>query len=233
MIRTIDLNADVGEGFPWEPELLSMVSSANVCCGAHANDESGIRQTLSEANSRGVVIGAHPSFLDRANFGRREQKEEISTAEITRLVHSQLSDLQALGANINFVKPHGALYNQAQRDRSIALGIAVAASAFEIPILGQPESELAIACKEFGLTFIAEGFIDRRYRPDGRLVSRNEPNSVLEDPAEISDQILRLVEQGIQTLCLHGDNPNSVALGHLVRGIMANAGVEIRPFVGP
>jgi 5-oxoprolinase (ATP-hydrolysing) subunit A len=229
----IDLNADLGEGYPWDGVLLAQVSSASVCCGAHASDPETIRHTLRAAKARGVVVGAHPGFPDREGFGRRER--EVSAAEVESLIRDQVSALSGLAAGdgvpIRFLKPHGALYNQAQRDDAIASGVLSAAATLGLPVLGQPGSRLEARARDAGVGFIGEGFADRRYRPDGRLVPRTEPGAVLDDPDEIASQVLRLVEQGVATLCLHGDNPHSVRLADLILATLDRAGVAVRSFL--
>lgn len=233
--RTVDLNADLGEGCPWDVELLARVTSASVCCGAHAGSPEAIVATLRLGQERGVMLGAHPGFADREGFGRREQPIDRAGAE--SLVVDQVRALQALadplGVTLRFLKPHGALYNQSQRDPEIAAGVVAAAASLGLPLLGQPHSAVEAAARASGVRFVAEGFADRRYGPDGRLRPRTEPGAVLTDPAEIADQVLRLVEQGIATLCLHGDHAESVPLADLVRRALAGAGIGIGPFLEP
>jgi UPF0271 protein len=211
--RSIDLNADLGEGFPHDEALLTRVTSASVCCGAHAGDRSTILRTLRTALARGVWVGAHPGFADREGFGRRERP--VSAAEVERLILDQVRDLRALageiGVALRFVKPHGALYNQAQRQREVAEGVVAALTHLRLPVLGQPASLLAELARDRDVRFIAEGFPDRHYRLDGRLVPRSEPGAVLSDRAAIDAQVARLVAQGVETLCIHGDDPSAVA----------------------
>lgn len=228
--RTIDLNADLGEGCPWDEPLLDRVTSASVCCGFHAGDAETSLRTLRFAQRRGVVPGAHPGFADRAGFGRVEQP--MAAAEVRGLVLEQvhvLAELAAsLGTELRFIKPHGALYNQAQRDAEIARGVLDAVAELGLPVLVQPHSVIADLAEKRGVRFIKEGFADRRYQPDGRLVPRTERGAILSDPAEVESQVLRLVEQGLDTICIHGDDPRSVALADQVRSILARARVEPR-----
>jgi UPF0271 protein len=231
--RAIDLNADLGEGSPWDEELLGRVSSASVCCGAHAGDPGTIRRTLRLARARGVAVGAHPGFADREGFGRRERS--VSPDEVRRLILEQWDELEALaapeGVPLRFVKPHGALYNQAQRDDSTAAAVASAVATLGRPVLGQPGSRLEAMARGAGLPFVAEGFADRRYQADGRLVPRAEPGAILDDPRAIEAQVLRLVEWGtIATICLHGDDPRSVELADRVLAALRRAGVAVRSF---
>ena len=232
MTRTIDLNADLGEGCPWDEALLDRVTSASVCCGAHAGDPATSLQTLRWAAGRGVVVGAHPGYADRERFGRRDQ--DLPGDDLEALVEGQLQNLERLAGQldmpIRFVKPHGALYNQAQGDREIAARLLDPVARRGLPVLGQPGGQVEAIAIGRGLPFIAEGFADRRYRADGRLVPRTEPGAILEDPAEIRAQILSLVERGFATICLHGDNPRSVELADLVLATLKDAGVELKGF---
>ena len=233
MTRTIDLNADLGEGFPWDEALLDRVTSASVCCGAHAGDPETIARTLRWARDRGVVVGAHPGYPDREGFGRSDRAMPPGDLEST--IAAQVAELERLagpiGLALRFVKPHGALYNQAHRDPALAASLLRALRRKDWPILGQPGGCVETLAPGAGLRFIAEGFADRRYRPDGRLVARTEPNALLEDPAEIGDQVLRLVDQGVGTICIHGDDPRAVDLADLVLGVLRAAGVEPKSFV--
>ena len=225
----IDLNADLGEGCPWDEALLERVTSASVSCGAHAGDADGIRATLRAAKRLGVVVGAHPGFPDREGFGRRER--DVTESEVFELVDMQLRVLAEIadseGVSIGFVKPHGALYNQAQRDLRIARGIVAASSV----VLGLPGSAMASAAAERHVPFVAEGFADRGYRPDGTLVPRGEPGAILLDESAISEQVVELARSGrIQTLCLHGDDPRAVALADLVLATFKREGIAVRSF---
>ncbi len=232
MTRTIDLNADLGEGCPWDEALLDRVTSASVCCGAHAGDPATSLRTLGWAAGRGAVLGAHPGYADREGFGRRDRY--LPGDELETLVEEQLQDLERLagrlGLPIRFVKPHGALYNQAQRDRGIAARLLEPVARRGLPILGQPGGQVEAIATGRNLPFIAEGFADRRYRDDGSLVPRTEPNAILEDPAEIRAQVRSLIDRGFATICLHGDNPRSVELADLVLATLKDAGVEPKGF---
>jgi UPF0271 protein len=231
--RTIDLNADLGEGFANDRALLARVTSASISCGAHAGDDETIRTTLREAHARGVQVGAHPGIPDREGFGRRELPMTAMAAQW--LILSQFADLDSLakevGVTLRFVKPHGALYNQAQRQEEIAEGVIASVRQLGLPILGQPGSALEALARAEGVRFIAEGFPDRRYRPDGRLVARGEPDAILVDPADVEAQVVRLVEEGvIETLCIHGDDPRAVANAETIRAALERHGIALRPF---
>jgi UPF0271 protein len=228
--KTVDLNADLGEGFPWDEALLAHVSSANICCGAHAGDPEAIARTLRAAKARGVAVGAHPGYADRPQFGRKEL--DLPSSEIRALLEEQINGLAELAAReglaLRFVKPHGALYNQAMRDARLADDLVSVCLAHGLPVVGQPGSSVEENSRKAGLRFIAEGFADRRYQPDGRLVARSALNALLDDPGEIRGQVLRLVEQGIETLCLHGDNPRALGLAAIVVQALKCAGVSVR-----
>jgi UPF0271 protein len=230
--RTIDLNADLGEGFPNDAALLDRVTSASIACMEHAGDRATVLTVLGDAKQRGVTIGAHPGFADRENFGRREQSP--SAAEVAGLINRQVEVLSNLadlvGTTIRYVKPHGALYNQAQREEEIAAGVVAALSALGLPLLGQPGSVLEARALRAGVVYIAEGFPDRRYRADGRLVPRSEPDAVLHDPAEIEAQVVRLVDRGVSTLCIHGDDPRAVAIADTVRAILRRRQIALKSF---
>ncbi len=228
MNRTVDLNADLGEGFPWDEPLLDRVTSANICCGAHAGDPDTILRTLRWAGERDVVVGAHPGYEDREGFGRRDQS--LTFAEVGALVERQLIQFKTLayqaGVPIRYLKPHGALYNQAQRQDEVANAILNACVKYGLPILGQPGGEVERWARLLDVPFIPEGYVDRRYLPDGMLLPRAEPGAVLEDPGEIRDQVLDLIYRGVRSLCVHGDDARSVALADLVLSIVGEAGIE-------
>jgi UPF0271 protein len=230
--RAIDLNADLGEGFPNDAALLVRVTSASIACGAHAGDPATMAGTLAEARARGVFVGAHPGYADRAEFGRREH--HLPAGAVTRLIVEQVESLGAvaarLAAPIRFVKPHGALYNQAQREESVAAEVVAALLRIGLPLLGQPASVLETRARAAGVRYITEGFPDRRYLDDGRLMPRSQPRAILHDPAEIEAQVIRLVERGVMTLCIHGDDPRAVANAETVRAILDRQGIALRSF---
>ncbi len=227
---TIDLNADLGEGCPNDRTLLGLVTSASISCGAHAGIPEVIRQTLRDARDRGVVVGAHPGYPDREHFGRREQ--DLTLDAVLNLIREQVATLSAMAAEIGvpvrFFKPHGALYNQAQRQGEIARGVVAAAVELGLPLLGQPDTFLAYLASTQRVRYIAEGFPDRRYRDDGSLVPRGEPDAVLHDPAEMEAQLVRLTAgRRVETLCIHGDDPRTVANAELVRRVLESHGIKV------
>jgi UPF0271 protein len=232
--RAIDLNADLGEGCPNDAALLARVTSASLCCGAHAGSPDDILRTLREARDRGVVVGAHPGYADREHFGRREQP--ASREAVQTLIVEQVAVLESLAAEagvaIRFLKPHGALYNQAQRQEEIARGVVAAAAQLGLPLLGLPGTALERLAAGHAVPYVAEGFPDRHYREDGSLVPRSEPGAIVHDPREMEAQLLRLVAAGrVATLCIHGDDPRAIANADLVRRVLGHHGIAIRSFV--
>lgn len=231
--KHIDINADLGEGFPWDDALLDRVSSASVCCGAYAGDRATIEATLRAAVERNVVVGAHPGYADRAGFGRRERSldrkavRDLIVDQVDRLIESA----ESMNQNIKYLKPHGALYNQAQRDREIARGVIDAAFERSLPVLGLGGGVLAELAAERGVRFVAEGFPERRYRADGSLVPRDRGDAILIDPQEIEEQIHALIELGVETLCIHGDAAHAVAVADLVRSVCDRSKIQIRSFI--
>ncbi|MBA4188666.1 MAG: lactam utilization protein B-like protein [Planctomycetaceae bacterium] len=228
----IDLNADLGEGAGFDAELMPLITSANVCCGLHAGGPADIARTLGLAHKHGVVIGAHPGYADREHFGRQELK--LGNQELVALCVYQLGALYAmaaaLGLRVSYVKPHGALYNQACRDRHVAELFIIAAAQLELPVVGLPGSELAEVCRE-RIPFVPEGFADRRYRPDGSLVPRTDPDAFVHNPEEAVKQVEWLVaDRGVRTICVHGDNPDAVAFTKALRDSLLARGFELKPF---
>jgi 5-oxoprolinase (ATP-hydrolysing) subunit A len=228
--RSVDLNADVGEGFPWDEDLLDRVTSANICCGAHAGDLEISRVTIESALRKGVAVGAHPGYPDREHFGRRRL---VYPPEMYRfLIVSQVVRLGEVatqaGGTLRYLKSHGALYNQAQEDPQVGWYTLKAAIELQLPILGLPGGrveEFARACSH---PFVAEGFADRRYTKDGRLVPRSESDAMIEDSEEMAAQIRRLIDAGVQTICLHGDAPGCVERADRLCSVLAKEGIEIR-----
>jgi len=244
-VASIDLNADLGEGDPYDEDLLRIVSSANIACGGHAGDAESMARTIRSAIANGVAVGAHPGYPDQDGFGRQsgfmqgDALYESLTDQVTAL-----ADLAAqLGARVAHVKPHGALYNDAVHDQDLADIIArVTAEAPGAPaFVGMANTELERAAKRHGLRFVAEAFVDRAYEADGTLVSRKEPGAVHENLAVATTQAVRLAEDGqvtarngdevsvrADTLCIHGDTPGAAEKAQAVRDVLESHGVEIR-----
>jgi len=234
--RRIDLNADVGEGFDVR-ELFAAISSANVACGGHVGDETSMRAAVRLALSSGVALGAHPSYEDRNGFGRQETGATVR--QIGELAKRQVADLAeiaaGLGAPLAHVKPHGALYHRLTVDAEAAGAFVAAVAALDpgLAIFGFPGSRLLDAARSAGLPAIAEGFAERRYGADGRLVSRSAANFQLGE-TEAIDQALRLAEAGAsETICIHSDAPGASTLAILIRRRLEESGFAVEPAVDP
>jgi UPF0271 protein len=228
----LDLNCDLGEGSPHDAELMPLITSANIACGFHAGDAPTSLATLRLAAKNGVRVGAHPGFPDRENFGRRELQR--APEDVLADCIYQIAALAGLGklaeTEVCYIKPHGALYNMAVRDDRMALPLIEAAERTGLPILGLPGSRLESLCKG-RVTFVPEGYADRRYRPDGSLVPRSEPDAFVHTPSEGAAQAIALLKRGvIRTLCVHGDNPQAIAFVREVRSALLSEGVHIRSF---
>jgi UPF0271 protein len=215
----IDLNCDMGEleDSRHEAALMEHITSANIACGGHAGDEAIMERTARLALARGVRIGAHPGYPDRANFGRIEMP--MPPAEIAATVREQIERLDAvvrrLGGEIRYVKPHGALYNVAVRNREVAeaIGKGVAAWNPQTVVFGLAGSPMLDVWREMGLEVAGEAFADRRYEPDGTLRSRKFPDALITDPQAAAAQAVRLAQEGkAQTICVHGDTPGAVEI---------------------
>jgi 5-oxoprolinase (ATP-hydrolysing) subunit A len=242
----IDLNADLGEGCGSDEALLDLVSSANIACGWHAGGANAMRDCVKWAVEKGVSIGAHPSFNDPENFGRKEM--DLPASEIYAGVLYQLGALSAIaqaeGGRIAHVKPHGALYNQAARDPKIADAIVAAVHDFDpsVAVFALANSGLVAAARSAGLTAIEEVFADRGYRADGSLVPRKERGALLDDEDAVLARTLAMirehrvqavdghwVELNAQTICLHGDGPHALAFARRIRAALDEAGIDVHP----
>ena len=236
----IDLNCDMGENVGNEEEIMLYITSANIACGFHAGDEVSMRRTVRLAKKYGVAIGAHPSWKDKEGFGRREMS--LSLDDVEALVLYQIGVLHAIAkaeaVELNHVKPHGALYNQAANDRVLASVIAHAVKRFssDLILIGLAGSGLVEAGVEAGLKAAGEGFPDRIYNPDGTLISRRERNALLESPEEVAIHAVNLAKEGIDfsgrrvrvdTLCLHGDHPQAAQNAKLVHNVLKESGINI------
>jgi UPF0271 protein len=245
--RTVDLNADLGEGFGvWrlgdDDALLGLVTSANVACGFHAGDPSTMRRVCTRARSAGVAIGAQVSYRDLAGFGRRFM--DVEPGELADDVLYQLAALdgiaRASGSQVRYVKPHGALYNAVVTHEAQAAAVVAAVRDLDpsLPVLGLPGSALLRAAEDAGLRTVAEGFADRGYTPQGTLVPRREPGALVHDPDQVAARAVRMAAEGVveavdgtvvpvavESVCVHGDTPGAVALARAVREALAAAGL--------
>ena len=244
-MRSIDLNADVGEGHDDLP-LFGLVTSVSIACGAHAGDEATMERSVAEATRLGVGLGAHPSYPDREGYGRRRMS--ISEDELRASLVAQLDALAAVagrhGARLAHVKPHGALYNEAADDEALAAVIVAATKAVDpsLALVALSGSVLLSVARAEGLRAIPEGFADRRYRSDGRLAPRTSEGAVIEEPDAAADQAARLalgepvgtIDGGelrvdVATICLHSDTPEAVRIARAVRDALERRAVRIAP----
>jgi 5-oxoprolinase (ATP-hydrolysing) subunit A len=244
MNLSVDLNADLGEGSGHDGELFELISSANIATGFHAGDSDTMHAAISAARNHGVAVGAHPSFFDRENFGRKELT--ISNEEVFDTVAYQLGIFQALASALdvrpNHVKPHGALYNMAVRDAKLADAIARAIESVDrkLILFAPDKSDLARAGQAHGLRVAREIFADRNYLDDGWLVSRTRADALLHDPKEAAQRVLRMLREGKvrsvggrdvavrgETICVHGDTPGAVEFARELRRQLEAEGVKI------
>jgi UPF0271 protein len=225
---SIDLNADVGEGFEDDEALLGIVTSANVACGFHAGSPETMRAACRWAAARGVVVGAHPSYRDREGFGRRalDVAPHVVRSEVAEQVEALAEVATAEGLRVAYLKPHGALYNRAAVEAETAAAIVEAATGAGLPVLALPGSELYRQAAQA----VAEGYADRGYTADGLLVPRGEPGALLGAEAA-ADQAVCLAREGrVESLCIHGDSPGAAALAARVRAALVSAGFVLRAF---
>jgi UPF0271 protein len=241
---TVDLNADLGEGAGYDLELLDFVTSANITCGFHAGDPSSILRSIRDAVEKNVSVGAHPSFLDRENFGRAEVT--LPPAEVFAQVSYQLGAFSTLataaGTRMNHVKPHGALYNMAARNPELADAIVQAILVVDpyLILFAPPNSALERAGEAAELGVVREVFADRNYLSDGSLVPRNRPDALLTDPNEAAKRVLRMLREGkvfsveghdvdvrAETICVHGDTPGAVEFARNLQMELRDQGVAI------
>jgi UPF0271 protein len=252
MTLSIDLNSDLGEGYgAWtmgdDEAMLKIVSSANVACGFHAGDPSGILATVRQAASQGVAIGAHVSYPDRVGFGRRNM--DVAPADLTADVIYQIGALQALctaaGTRVSYVKPHGALYNTIAHDagQGDAVIEAICAVDASLSLMGLAGTPILNRAAEAGLHVVSEVFADRAYTASGALVSRRDAGSVLHDADLVAERMLRLITDGTITaidgsvlrlkadsVCVHGDSPGAVAMATRLRQVLIAERVIVAAF---
>jgi UPF0271 protein len=254
-MHAMDLNADLGESFGhWQlgddVALVAHLTSANLACGFHAGDYLVMEAAVALCVSAGVAVGAQPGYPDLHGFGRRPMA--LSTDEVESAVRYQIGALEgycrAHGVEMQHVKPHGALYNQAVGDPALAAAIARAVARFsdDLALVGLAGSEpMAAAAEEAGLRFVPEAFADRAYAPDGTLVPRSAAGAVITDPATAAAQAVSIAIDGVvqaidgtsvqtlaETICCHGDTPGAVAIAAAVRRALEAAGVRVARFSG-
>lgn len=250
-MKRVDLNCDLGESFGnytcgMDEEVIAHISSANVACGFHASDPLVMSHTVAMAKARGVAVGAHPGYPDLVGFGRRSLA--VSPDELKAMVQYQIGALRAFcdgqGIEMQHVKPHGAMYNMAAKDRKLADAICQAIKAVDpkLILLGLSGSQLLEAAEDAGLSRASEVFADRSYEDDGTLTPRSLPGAVITDEGEAIARVLQMVQEGTVTarsgktiairadsICLHGDGVKAVAFARRIRDELTRAGVEIVP----
>jgi UPF0271 protein len=217
------INIDAGESDDEAEELYALAHVVNVACGGHAGDDASMRRVVLACARYGTRVGAHPSYADRAGFGRRAL--DVSPREMRACVAEQCKRLEAhaaaASAPVLFMKPHGALYHAAAKDRALADAViqgAADALGHSVTVIGPPDCALAIAAAHAGLSYAREGFADRGVRADGSLVPRGEALALIEDPARAAGRARELAARGdVDTVCVHGDTPRAVAIARAVR----------------
>jgi UPF0271 protein len=246
MLKTIDLNCDMGEGYDTDALIMPYISSVNIACGYHAGDESTIERTIALALKYNVAVGAHPSYPDKINFGRKEM--EMSTNEIFTMVSTQIqlvkSIAEKMDTRIHHVKPHGALYNSAAIKPELASAIVSAIKSIDenLILYGLPDSELEKAALKDGIRFAAEVFSDRTYTDEGRLTPRTDPNAMIIDADDSIHQVLQMVKEGTvlstnkkiiqikaDTICIHGDGAHAVEFAGKISVSLNNNNILIQP----
>ena len=251
-MASIDLNADLGEGFGvWrlgdDDAMLGIVTSANVACGFHAGDPTGLLAVCRLAAERGVRIGAQVSYRDLAGFGRRfiDVAPEDLLADVVYQIGALHGLAGAAGSAVSYVKPHGALYNTIVTNREQAAAVAEAVQTVDagLPVLGLAGSAFFDEAQRRGLRTVPEAFADRAYRPDGQLVSRRESGAVLDDPVAIAERVMAMVTTGhvtalngstvavqVESVCVHGDSPGAVQIASAVRDRLKAGGIDVKAF---
>jgi UPF0271 protein len=239
-MQTIDLNADLGEGGEQDAALMTLASSVNIACGGHAGNSQSMHRAVELAINAGVALGAHPGYEDPENFGRKPMF--LATREIRSLILRQLERMLSIHPLLHHVKPHGALYNQANVDEVMAeaLVAAIAEIQPDAILYCPPQGALAKAAANIHLHTCAEGFIDRRYREDGSLCPRTEERAVIDDIDEALSQALEIamrqtvttgkgaiIPLQARTLCVHGDSPAAAGLLRFTRSSLEAAGIAI------
>jgi UPF0271 protein len=238
MTRPVDLNADLGEGYGrWslgdDAGLLEVITSANVACGYHAGDPATMRRTCAAAVERGVAIGAQVSYPDLMGFGRRFL--DMAPTDLADAVVYQVGALRAMaavaGGRVTYVKPHGALYHAVVHHEAQATAVvdAVAALGDGLVLLGLPNSAIEHAAARAGIGFLTEGFADRGYDANGRLVPRGQPGDLLVDPAAVAEQAVALLAWRVDSICVHSDTPGAASLAAAARAALIAAGATLAP----
>ena len=244
-MKTIDINCDMGEGAGNDELIMPYISSANIACGFHAGDEKTMRRTVELCKQYNVAIGAHPSYPDKENFGRTDML--LHPGEIYEVIVKQVNSLEKIAEEndmaVHHIKPHGALYNMAARDRSLApfVCLAVLDTDARYILYGLSGSYLIKEGKSHGLKTVNEVFADRTYKDDGSLLPRNKPGALIEDTDKAVAQVLEMVKDGkvtsvsgkkipivAETVCIHGDGAHAVEFAKAINQALKKEGIEIR-----
>jgi UPF0271 protein len=250
-VMEININCDLGEKSKFhsienDPELLNIVNSANIACGYHAGDEQTMAMVIKISKKNGVSVGAHPSFNDPENFGRKRM--DLNSSEIKKLIIDQYEILQAIAQkydeNVTHIKPHGALNNMACEDLELATILAKTIHEIDKDIiyLVPTGSKMEIAAKKFNMNIACEIFADRNYEDDGNLVSRKKPNALITDPEQAKKHVLSMVQNqainclsgkqipcAIDSICIHGDNISSLATAKSIKSNLVENGLTLKP----
>ena len=244
-MKTIDINCDMGEGIGNDELIMPYVSSANIACGYHAGDENTMKQTVELCKRYNVAVGAHPSFPDKENFGRTDML--LHPGEIYEMIIKQINCLEKIAAEadvpVHHVKPHGALYNMAARDKGLApfVALALVDTNPKYILYGLSGSYLIKEAKNLGLKTASEVFADRTYKNDGSLISRSKPGALIEDTDKAVAQVLQMVKEGTvtsitgkkipivaETICIHGDGGHAVEFAKAIHAALIKEGIEIK-----
>ena len=245
---SIDLNCDMGEGYPNDDLIFPFISSVNIACGYHAGDKSTMQRTVEQALKHDVAIGAHPSYPDKENFGRIDiLHKKISITELMKVVQKQIFLLQEIckssGATLHHVKPHGALYNRAARDEEAAQAICSAMQQVNHKLLlyGSSGSIMEKAARNHNIQFVHEVFADRTYQADGSLTPRSAANALISDTDAALQQVFRMIQKGevktltgdlirvkAETICIHGDGPNAVEFAKGIHAFLQDNNITLK-----
>jgi len=244
-MKTIDINCDLGEGIGNDELIMPYISSANIACGYHAGDENTMKQTVELCKKYSVAVGAHPSYPDRANFGRTDML--LHPGEIYEMIGKQINCLEKIAAEsdmvIHHVKPHGALYNMASRDKMLApfVALAIMDTNSKYILYGLSGSYLVKEGKSLGLKTASEAFADRTYKDDGSLTSRNKPGAMIEETDKTVAQVLQMIKEGTvtsvsgkkipivaETICIHGDGEHAVEFAKAIHMALKQNSIAIK-----
>lgn len=244
-MKTIDINCDLGEGIGIDELIMPYISSANIACGYHAGNENTMKQTVEICKKYNVAVGAHPSYPDRENFGRTDML--LHPGEIYEMIVKQINSLEKIAEEtdvpVHHVKPHGALYNMAARDKMLApfVALAILDTNSKYILYGLSGSYLIKEGKNLGVKTASEAFADRTYKDDGMLTPRNKTGALIEDADRAVAQVLQMVKEGTvtstngkkipivaETICIHGDGEHAVEFAKAIHSALKQEGIQIK-----